>query len=504
MSIQGKLELTWVGKYNAKSIEPRILMEDKSKSYGDISTYNMLIHGDNLLALKALENDYSGRVKCVYIDPPYNTGSAFEHYHDGLEHSEWLCMMKPRLELIRDLLTEDGTIWISIDDDERDYLKILCDEVFGRKNFITAIIWQKIHSIKNDARYLSVNHDYILVYAKDINFVKFNMLNRTEDMNNRYKNPDNDPRGPWQSGDLVANEVRTNGNYDLISPTGKVFNVPPGKHWVYSQENMINMINENRIWFGKSGTSFPRKKRFLSEVQQGRTPDTWWTSEEVGHNQEAKREVKALFPDDIFATPKPERLVSRILEIATSEGDLVLDSFLGSGTTAAVAHKMGRKWIGIEQGDHCYSHCQKRLEKVINGEAGGISKNINWQGGGGFKFYELADSLLVKNSKLPIYQINPVYSFEMVAEAICKIEGFKYDPKGEYHGTSSENRYIHITYEFVNSSYIVSLTRSLEKTQSLLIYCTKKQSNINLPDNIEIKRIPKDILAKCDFEREGM
>lgn len=504
MQKTGRLELTWVGKYEGKTIEPRILLEDVSKSYGDPASENMLIHGDNLIALQALLQDYAGKVKCIYIDPPYNTGSAFEQYDDSVEHSVWLSLMRDRLELLHKLLRDDGTIWISIDDNEEAYLKVLCDEIFGRSNFINTVIWQKIHSLKNDARYLSENHDFILVYAKNKELVKLNLLGRTESMNSRYKNPDNDPRGPWQSGDLVANEERTNGHFKVTSPfTGKVFDVPAGKHWVYSEENLKTMIAEGRVWFGKNGDAFPRKKRYLSEVMQGRKGSTIWLSDEVGHNQEAKRESIKLFgSQSSFATPKPERLIAQILTLGSDENDLILDSFLGSGTTIAVAQKMKRRWIGVEMGDQAYTHCKVRLDKVVDGEDGGISKSVNWQGGGGYHFYELAPSLLVKNDKLPIYQINPSYTFEMLCEAICKIEGFRYKPQDVFHGHSSEKRFIHITTEFINAGYIKSLSARLAEGQSLLIYGTKIQSDMVLPDNIEVKKIPKDLLEKCDFESE--
>jgi len=451
MPRSGKLELTWVGKYEKTTVEPRILIEKPELSYGCADNGNMLIHGDNLIALRALEHDFAGKVKCIYIDPPYNTGSAFEHYDDGLEHSKWLCMMKPRLEILRNLLSDDGSIWISIDDDEQAYLKVLCDEIFGRINFVATCLWQKIHSLKNDAKYLSENHDYILVYAKIKENVRFNLLTRTDEMNKRYQNPDNDSRGPWQSGDLVANEERTNGYYNVISPsTGKIFNVPKGKHWVYSQENMEQLIADNRVWFGKDGTAFPRKKRFLSDVTDGRKGDTWWQRADVGHNQEAKREIIKIFgSESIFATPKPERLIERVILLATNKDDLVLDSFLGSGTTAAVAHKIGRRWIGIELGEHAYTHCKVRLDKVVDGEQGGISKAVCWQGGGGYKFYELAPSLLDRHPVLPVYRINKEYTFEMLCEAICKLEGFAYKLEGEMHGHSSESRFIHITKEYV-------------------------------------------------------
>lgn len=504
MQKKGRLELTWVGKYEDKAIEPRILLEDVSKSYGDPTSKNMLIHGDNLIALQALQQDFAGRVKCIYIDPPYNTGSAFEQYDDSVEHSVWLSLMRDRLELLHKLLSDNGTIWISIDDNEEAYLKVLCDEIFGRTNFINTVIWQKIHSLKNDARYLSENHDFILVYAKNKELVKLNLLGRTESMNSRYKNPDNDPRGPWQSGDLVANEERTNGHFKVTSPfTGKGFDVPSGKHWVYSEENLKTMIAEGRVWFGKNGDAFPRKKRYLSEVMQGRKGSTIWLSDEVGHNQEAKRESIKLFgSQSSFATPKPERLIEQILTLSSDENDLILDSFLGSGTTIAVAQKMKRRWIGVEMGNQAYTHCKVRLDKVVDGEDGGISKAVNWQGGGGYHFYELAPSLLVKNDKLPIYQINPTYTFEMLCEAICKIEGFRYKPEDVFHGHSSEKRYIHITTEFINAGYIKSLSAHLAEGQSLLIYGTKIQSDMVLPDNIEVKKIPKDLLEKCDFESE--
>jgi len=391
----------------------RLLKADTKLSYGDEISENMLIQGDNLDALKALLPYYAGKVKCIFIDPPYNTKSAFEHYDDNLEHTKWLEMMYPRLELLRELLSEDGSIWVTLDDNEVFYLKVIMDEVFGRKNFITSAAWQKIHSIKNDARLISVNHDFVLTYSKNIDLQNFNLLERTEAMNKRYKNPDDDPRGPWSSGDLVANEARKDGNYFITGPTGREFTVPADKHWVYTKDNLEAMIAENRIWFGVNGSAFPRKKRFLSEVQQGRKPDTWWLSAEVGHNQEAKREARAFNNDDVFTTPKPERLIQRILQIATNENDLVLDSFLGSGTTSAVAHKMNRRYIGIEMGDHAKTHCAARLQKVIDGEPGGISKDVNWQGGGGFRFYHLGEAIFDEDG-----HINPDIKFPHLAAHI--------------------------------------------------------------------------------------
>lgn len=507
-----KLELVWEGKETPLRPEPRILIEKPELSYSvdgeNVSKDNILIHGDNLLALKALEKDYSGKVKCIYIDPPYNTGSAFEHYDDNFEHSIWLNLMRGRLEILNRLLSKDGSIWISIDDDEGHYLKVLCDEIFGRNNFVSTIVWQKIHSIKNDAKYLSSNHDFILLYAKNKDELNLNLLPRTSEMNDRYKNPDNDPRGPWQSGDLVANEERTNGYYDVISPlTGKKFNVPIGKHWVYSQENLYQMIEDNRIWFGKDGNSFPRKKRFLSEVKDGRKGDTWWISDEVGHNQESKREIIALFGrDSIFATPKPERLIQRVLTLATNEGDLVLDSFLGSGTTAAVAQKMGRRWIGIEMGNHAYTHCKVRLDKVINGEdKGGITKDVNYQGGGSYKFYELAPTLIVKNA-LGIEVINKEYNAEQLAAAVALHEGYDYQPDENIfwkQSKASENSYLFVTTSYITPATISQIEQMMGKDEYLLIACKAFDSACEgTSKKITIKKIPQMLLKLCEFGKD--
>ncbi|EWM53990.1 site-specific DNA-methyltransferase [Ruminococcus flavefaciens] len=505
MQKTGKLELTWVGKYEESKIEPRILIEDKTKSYGDPSSENMLIHGDNLIALQALQQDYAGKIKCIYIDPPYNTGSAFDYYDDGLEHSIWLSMIKSRLELLWSLLDEKyGSIWISIDDDEQAYLKVLCDELFGRSQFVSTIVWQKRTSPDMRAA-ISDGHEYVLVYAKNYDQFKKsrNKLSLSPEQAKNYKNPDNDPRGPWTSTDCTAQAGHGTKEqfYTFTTPAGREITLPPNLCWRFTKDRLEEEIAAGRIWLGKDGKGVPRKKTYLSE-STGIVPWSWWTNKDVGHTQEAKKEVNTIFGDDSFSTPKPERLIERIISIASNPGDLVLDSFLGSGTTIAVAHKMKRKWIGIEMGDHCYTHCKTRIDKVIDGEQGGISKNSEWQGGGGYHFYELAPSLLVKNDKLPIYQINPDYTFEMLCEAICKIEGFKYKPDDVFHGNSSERRFIHVTKEFVNVSYLKSIASHLAVGQSLLVYGLSIQSDMNLPDNIEVKKIPKDLLEKCDFECE--
>ena len=361
----------------------------------------ILVHGDNLEALKALLPFYAGEVKCIYIDPPYNTGSAFEHYDDNLEHSTWLNMMYPRLKLLREFLREDGSIWISIDDDECHYLKVICDEIFGRKNFIANIVWQKRTSPDMRSAF-SDGHDHILLYVKNKELFKQtrNKLPLSEKQQKAYKNPDNDPRGPWTSADYTATGFRPNQMYKIVTPGGKEYYPPDGVCWKNIESIYKELVADNRIWFGTDGNSMPRRKTFLSE-HEGVTPWSWWSNDEVGHNQEAKKEIVALFGSpDAFETPKPERLIQRILTIATNPGDLVMDSFLGSGTTAAVAHKMGRRWIGIEMGEHAKTHCAVRMKKVVDGEQGGISKAVKWSGGGGFRFYELGEPLLDERGQI--------------------------------------------------------------------------------------------------------
>jgi adenine-specific DNA-methyltransferase len=397
--------LDWLNKSDAvrtvQKVPYRLLEAVPELSVGNPNTENMLIQGDNLQALKALLPLYAGKVKCIYIDPPYNTRSAFSHYDDNLEHSLWLSLMYPRLELLRELLAEDGSIWVSIDDNEAHYLKVMMDEVFGRKNFVTTVIWRKNYSPKSTARHFSEDHDYIVVYAKDGDRWSPNLMPRTEKQDKAYRNPDNDPRGPWKPGDLSARNFYSLGTYPIKSPSGREIPGPPnGMYWRVSEVKLQELDADKRIWWGKDGSNVPAIKRFLSEVKQGVVPQTWWSYEEVGHTQDAKREVVTLFSEDVFGTPKPEKLLQRILHIATNERDFVLDSFLGSGTTAAVAHKMNRRYIGIEMGDHAETHCQPRLKKVIEGEQGGISKAVNWQGGGGFHYFRLGETIFDEHGSI--------------------------------------------------------------------------------------------------------
>ncbi len=392
-----------------RAVPYRLLEEDPALSYGDPQTQNILIQGDNLAALKSLLPYYAGQVKCIYIDPPYNTGSAFDNYDDNLEHSIWLTTIYPRIELLRELLSEEGSIWISIDDNEAPYLRVVLDEVFGRKNFVASVVWQKRTS--PDARiHLGPAHDYILVYAKDSQQVIFNRMPLSEDQIKQYKNPDKDPRGPWVSTDFSAQGWRPNQMYKLQTPCGVEYEPPPGRCWVNLETEYNRLCSEGRLWFGNDGKGRPRVKTYIGE-NTGVSSWTWWPNIEVGHNQEAKKEINELFgANNAFETPKPERLIFRILTIATNSGDLVLDSFLGSGTTAAVAQKMGRRYIGIEMGEHAVTHCVPRLKKVVDGEQGGISKALNWQGGGGFRFYRLGEPVFDENN-----HINPHVTYPALA-----------------------------------------------------------------------------------------
>ncbi len=563
MKKTGRLELTWVGKYDESVVEPRILLEDKDKSYGNPQSENMLIHGDNLIALQALQQDFSGKIKCIYIDPPYNTGSAFEYYDDGLEHSEWLQMMQPRIQLLRNLLSDDGSIWIQIDDEEQAYLKVMCDEIFGRANFVNMISV----NMKNIAgasgggedHRLKKNCEYILIYAKNYDLLDtFRAAYDYEEISElveRYK----EEGISWKYTSVFLDEGEKRYIASTVDGDGNEIKIFEHTNYVLKSIGSVAKdegVTEKDVYYRYAGriirTTMPQSSirprvmkklhemgysndlisieyvpktgknkgtvytqyykgdkynlfAWLSDVLEERDgvyykktmQGTYW--DYTAGTKNLTKEGKVEFPNG----KKPETLISRIFSMTTVEGDYVLDSFLGSGTTAAVAQKMNRKWIGIEMGEHAYSHCKVRLDRVIDGEdTGGITKDEKWQGGGGYHFYELAPSLLIKNDKLPIYQINPSYTFEMLCEAICKIEGFRYKPQDVFHGHSSEKRFIHITTEFVNAGYIKSLSARLAEGQSLLIYGTKIQSDMVLPDNIEVKKIPKDLLEKCDFESE--
>ncbi|NDU92585.1 MAG: site-specific DNA-methyltransferase [Ferrovum sp.] len=505
-----KLELTWIGKEARPKLEPRILLEDMAKSYHakhrvtENDTFdNRLIFGDNLLALKALEAEFAGTVKCVFIDPPYNTGSAFAHYDDGVEHSIWLSLMHDRLEIIRGLLSDDGSLWITIDDNEAHYLKVMCDEVFGRSCSVANIAWRSSDAANNDAKTFSVDHNHILVYSKKPGWLSY-QLPRTEDANAHYKNPDNDPNGPWFMGNLSSPKPRPNLRYKVTSPAGHEI-YPPPNGWRWQQSTLLEMIKTGEIVFSPDGRRVV-KKTYLKD-QRGLAPSTMWDDiNETGHNRQAKYELKKLFPDvdtaELFATPKPERLIRKVLMVATLPGDIVLDSFAGSGTTGAVAHKMGRRWIMVELGEHCHTHIIPRLKKVIDGEdQGGISKAVNWQGGGGFRYYRLAPSLL-QQDRWGNWVVNKAYNAEMLAAAICKLEGFTYAPSdADYwqHGSSTETDFIYVTTQTLNAEQLQALSDEVGQGRSLLVCCGAFRGVADRFPNLTIKKIPKMVLQKCEW-----
>jgi len=506
-----RLELTWIGKNERPRLEPRILLEDQDKSYHakarvtdhDIFD-NILIRGDNLLALKALEQEYGGRVKCVFIDPPYNTGSAFEHYEDGVEHSLWLSLMRDRLEILHRLLTSDGSIWVSIDDHEAHYLKVLMDEVFGRDCFVSTIVWEKSDSPRNSARQFSSDHDYILVYSRNADWQP-KRLPRTEESNAIYSNPDNDPRGPWLPGDPYANKPYSRGRYSISGPTGRTFSPPPGRYWRVSEERLRELDEDGRVWWGPNGDARPSIKRYLNEVSD-LVVRTFWSKEDVGSNRTSKNEMRALFPgSSSFETPKPEKLIERVLRISTGSGDLVLDSFAGSGTTGAVAHKMGRRWIMVELGDHCDTHIVPRLKKVIDDDdRGGITNAVEWKGGGGFRYYRLAPSLLEKD-KWGNWVISKEYDAAKVAQAVCKLMGFVYQPDETHYwmqGRSSETDFIYVTTQSLTRAQLAALSEEVGEERTLLVCCKAFRADADAFPNLTIRKIPQAVLRKCEWGKD--
>jgi adenine-specific DNA-methyltransferase len=530
MTGKNKLELTWIGKEKRPQLEPRILLEGSEISYharhrvsqADIFD-NRLVFGDNLLALKALEQEFSGKVKCVFIDPPYNTGSAFTHYDDGLEHSIWLGLMRDRLEIIKRLLTEDGSLWITIDDNEAHYLKVLCDEVFGRANFIVDISWQKRDGAPNDRKIGSI-HDHILVFAKAKTAASkktlaeeaFNLMPRTEKADAQYQvfsEPNGpDPRGPFRKIDTTANgkggRFVASLFYRIRNPyTGQEVEPREGTCWRHSKEEMARLQADGRLYWGVKGTATtPMRKLFKFEAKQGMASPSLWT--DCGLNQHASAHMESLFGEKaFFETPKPEELLQRAIHIATNAGDLVLDSFAGSGTTGAVAHKMGRRWIMVELGEHCHTHIIPRLKKVIDGEdKGGISESVGWKGGGGFRYYRLAPSLIINDHwGNPI--INPEYNAAQLAEALAKLEGFAYAPSETrwwQHGHSSERDFIYVTTQNLSGEQLQALSEEVGNEHSLLVCCSAfhgvaaNKAAERWP-NLTLKKIPKMVLARCEW-----
>lgn len=509
MAQNNKLELTWVGKYDEKpALEPRILVENPEYSYGDGDTGNMLIHGDNLLALKALESEYAGKIKCIYIDPPYNTGSAFTHYDDNIEHSIWLSLMRDRLVLLHNLLSEDGSIWITLDDNEVYYCKVLMDELFGRSNFVGSVIWEKADSPKMDPKYFSTRHDIILVYAKCLDKLTINREKSDEIPEHYNKIDENGRRYYLKPMRVMGGNVSESLFYPMIAPDGTEVLPISSKGqrtcWRWSKKKTEEESDRIEWVNGKNGWSL--YFRIYADSSRGTPVQTIWTHQEAGSNRTSKAEINNLFGTNTFDTPKPEKLIQKVINAATQEGDIVLDSFLGSGTTSAVAHKMGRKHIGIEMGEHAYTHCAPRLKMVVDGtDQGGISKAQNWKGGGGFKFYELAPSLL-KEDKFGNLVINKEYNADMLAAAMAKQEGFTYSPDEETYwkqGYSSETDFIYTTTQFMTAENMAAIHEMMGEDESLLICCTsfQKECRSAFP-NITIKKIPQMLLGRCEFGKD--
>ncbi len=531
MANKQKLELTWIGKDTPIKVEPRILVHDPTKDYGDKNTDNMLIYGDNLLALKALEQEYAGKVKCIYIDPPYNTGSRIDAdgnevgYDDNLEHSTWLSLMKPRLEIMRNLLSNDGSIWISIDEKEGHYLKVLCDEVFKRKNFIIQTIVQRGAATGHKA----INPtpvqvcDLMLAYAKDKDSYVYHPVYKSREYDEAYNSiiiNYEEPYNQWHFCSLkeYLNQNNKSLQYCLTHFPERIirFAQPDYANVGKDIREAIDLSKKNpQIIYKHSRTAHPdlfllNGNRILFYKDKMRLVDGKLVTAELVTNlwtdmnyQGIAREGGVTFKRG----KKPEVQIKRILEMSTEKGDLVLDSFLGSGTTAAVAHKMHRKYIGVEMALHCHTHCIPRLQKVIDGmDQGGISKAVGWKGGGGFKYYYLAPSLLNKD-KYGQYVISKEYNADMLAAAVAKHEGFKYAPSAEQfwkQGQSSETDYIYTTTNHVGAELLSGIAQDMKAGESLLVCCKSFDSGLSARfANITVKKIPAAILGRCEFGKDN-
>lgn len=496
-----RLELTWPGK-DKFLLTPRdadgkpqwverthpaaheVRLADFTGQFGEVNDAdpyadNLLITGDSLDALRVLARvpeyarQYRGRVKLAYWDVPFNTGETFEHYDDWLDHSTWLSFMRDRLLVAKELLAPDGTLWMHLDDAEQHRMRVLMDEVFGADNFIATVVWQKVYSPKNSARHLSVDQDYVHVYARNAEVWRPNELPRTAEMDALYGNPDNDPRGPWTSGDLLANKPYSLGIYSVVTPSGRVVEgPPPGRFWRVSHEKMLELDADGRIWWGSDGNGTPRLKRFLTDVR-GRVPQTWWTHPEVGHNQSARDELKTLFAGVVpFSTPKPERLLERIIHIGSNPGDIVLDAFAGSGTTAAVAHKMGRRWVTSELSESTVeSFTQPRLEKVVSGDdQGGVSGSVGWDGGGGFRSVSIAPTAYAE-TPFGVMLDDWATEGDKFARLMAGQLGFFYEPDGPFCGRRGRMRLVAIAGQVGIEEAAVALS-ALDASERVTIVAT--------------------------------
>lgn len=558
-----RLELTWIGKDEQPQVEPRILLHDPSEDYGDPNAQNMLIHGDNLLALKALEQQFAGQVKCIYIDPPYNTGAAFEHYDDNLEHSIWLKLMKARLEILRTLLAPEGSIFVQIDDEEYAYLKVIMDEIFGRNNYINTIsvLMKNVAGASGggEDKRLKKNIEYIVIYAKDYNSIKaFTPVYNYSPIAKLVEQYKEDGKSWKYTSVLVdsgekeyitstidgdGNEIRIYKRIDFKSLSVKQY---------AKQEKISESDVYNHYWDKVYRTTMPQssiRPRVMEKMKEidasydvisieyvpktGRNKgqlyeqfyigDKYnlfaWLSDvaEIKDGVAYKKDLQGTYWDFVGETKnltkegnvqfpngkKAERLIARILTMATEPGDIVLDSFLGSGTTAAVAHKMGRRYIGIELGNHCYTHCIPRLNSVIDGtDNGGITNDVNWQGGGGYKFYELAPTLIEKD-KYGNSVFSSKYNSTMIAAAVAKINGFTYAPNKEVYwkqGYSQDNSFIYVTTQYLDSKMLDSIAEDVDPFENLLVCAPAFDNGLSKRyDNINVRKIPQSVLKKCEF-----
>ncbi len=496
-----KLELRWHGKDEWESPEPRLLIEEEvyegeKKGIDD----NLLIYGDNLLGLKALERDYTGKVKCIYIDPPYNTKSCFKHYNDNLEHSLWLNMMKERLVIMHKLLREDGSIWISIDDRECHYLKVMCDEIFGRKNFIGSLIWKKRKGGGNDSSFFSTDHEYVLSYAnnsdKKNHLKKWRIPHESKQLK-RYKEINHDGRFfYWDT--LNRQGLKNPIPIDLVTPDGKIIKILSQR----SKDTVLEEVKSGDIRFVERNNRWTvHRKVFMNDDGQ-----VLRSILSVGTNSDARNEIKKLIDSEKkFEYPKPESLIHQILQLVTKPGDLVLDSFAGSGTTGAVAHKMKRRWIMIEFNGPCHSHIIPRMEKVIDGEdPGGVTEQVGWKGGGGFRYCEMAPSLLEKN-RLGRWTISKKYNPAMLSEAVCLHAGYKPAPKRDpywMHGYSTESDFIYVTSQTLTRSYLEKLSEEVGEDRSLMVFCGAFKADGKEFENLTVRKIPKAILNKCTWGKD--
>lgn len=526
---EGRLELTWTNKHLSL-----LSHEDGSYEWVNPSDYrvaevrllhdvaevgtigktraadNLLIRGDALNGLTSLSRlpefarEYLGRVKLVYIDPPFNTQQSFLQYDDALEHSVWLTMIRDRLMQIRDLLAADGTVWLHLDDAEVHRARSVMDEIFGADWFIGTVIWEKADTLRNDARRFSVSHDYLLVYGPPSWMAR--RLPRTEEMNQVYKNPDNDPRGPWLAGTLISPHYRASGDFEVETPGGARHKAPPGTSWRVPRETFDRLLADNRIWFGRNAKGTPQQKLFLSEAKD-RVVDTIWKVKDVGGNRQSKAEIKKLFPGaPPFETPKPERLLQRIIHIGSEPGDVVLDCFLGSGTTAAVAHKMDRRWVGIEfEPPTIENFALPRLKKVVAGDdPGGITSDVGWKGGGGFRVLDVSPSMFEADEGL-VFLADWMTNGDL-AEATAAQLGFESEHDPPFVGRKGRAR-LAVVDGIVNESVVRLLASALPERERVVVCGTAIDPAArpilrNLRPGSTLRKIPSALLDEYRFSRQ--